>query len=270
MAVVPTATTFGVGNCASLSCVNDPYSGASRAGKVPLYVQSFSKGHKCLPSQSSSRSARPRTMMMSMTIPIVPYMPQENNWQLIDVWNALYRERLVLIGSYIDVNISNDTLSTLLYLDSLESTKRLTVYVNGCGGDILSAFALYDTMRNLKAPFSTHCIGIAHDIGAFILASGEKGERTCTILSRTSFQPLVGSAQGQADDVLNETRELVRIRDKLYNELSGFTGQTMEKINKEFARFKSFTPKEAQEFGIVDRIIRPHRLRPPPEKEESE
>ncbi|XP_048231123.1 ATP-dependent Clp protease proteolytic subunit-related protein 2, chloroplastic isoform X2 [Ricinus communis] len=117
--------------------------------------------------------------------------------------------------------------------------------------------AIYDTMQSLKSPVGTHCVGFAYNLAGFILAAGEKGNRSAMPLSRIALQSPAGAARGQADDIRNEANELLRIKDYLYNELAKKTGQPAEKINKDLSRMKRFNAQEALDYGLIDRIIRP-------------
>ncbi|KAG6579449.1 ATP-dependent Clp protease proteolytic subunit-related protein 2, chloroplastic, partial [Cucurbita argyrosperma subsp. sororia] len=123
-------------------------------------------------------------------------VPGEGTWQWVDLWNALYRERVVFIGQNVDEEFSNQILATILYLDSIETSKKLYMYINGPGGD------------SLQSPVATHCVGCAYNLAAFLLAAGEKGNRSVMPLSRIALQPPSAAARGQADDIRNEANEL--------------------------------------------------------------
>lgn len=200
--------------------------------------------------------------MMPIGTPRVPFRtPGEGTWQWVDLWNALYRERVIFIGQHIDEEFSNQILATMLYLDSVDSDKKMYLYINGPGGDLTPSLSLYDTMQSLKSPVCTHCVGYAYNLAGFLLAAGEKGNRVAMPLSRIALQSPAGAARGQADDIQNEASELIRIKDYLYKELAKNTGQTVEKINQDLSRMKRFNAQEALEYGLIDRIIRPPRIK---------
>ncbi|OAY80685.1 ATP-dependent Clp protease proteolytic subunit-related protein 2, chloroplastic [Ananas comosus] len=200
--------------------------------------------------------------MMPIGTPRVPYRtPGEGTWQWVDLWNALYRERVIFIGQHIDEEFSNQVLATMLYLDSIESSKKLYLYINGPGGDLTPSMAIYDTMQSLKSAVATQCVGYAYNLAGFLLAAGEKGSRVAMPLSRIALQSPAGAARGQADDIRNEANELLRIRDYLFGELAKKTGQPVEKINKDLSRLKRFTAQEALDYGLIDRILRPARIK---------
>ncbi|KAJ8497540.1 hypothetical protein OPV22_008092 [Ensete ventricosum] len=227
-----------------------------------------SAGFHCRVHQSLSfrhpakRGSKGRIFMMPIGTPRVPYRtPGEGTWQWVDLWNALYRERVIFIGEHIDEEFSNQVLASMLYLDSIESSKKLHLYINGPGGDLTPSMAIYDTMQSLKSPVATHCIGYAFNMAGFLLAAGEKGSRVGMPLCRVALQSPAGAARGQADDIRNETNELLRIRDYLFGELARHTGQPVEKIHKDLSQVKRFTAKEALEYGLIDRILRPARIK---------
>lgn len=200
--------------------------------------------------------------MMPIGTPRVPYRtPGEGTWQWVDLWNALYRERVIFIGQHIDEEFSNQVLATMLYLDSMDDSKKLHLYINGPGGDLTPSMAIYDTMQSLKSPVATNCVGYAYNLAGFLLAAGEKGNRVAMPLCRIALQSPAGAARGQADDVRNEANELLRIRDYLFGELAKKTGQPIEKINKDLSRMKRFNAQEALEYGLIDRILRPARIK---------
>ncbi|CAN6202670.1 unnamed protein product [Urochloa humidicola] len=211
---------------------------------------------------SNKKATRARISTMSIGTPRVPYRtPGEGTWQWLDIWNALYRERIIFIGDNIDEEFSNQVLASMLYLDSVDNTKKILLYINGPGGDLTPCMALYDTMLSLKSPIGTHCLGFAFNLAGFILAAGEKGSRTGMPLCRISLQSPAGAARGQADDIENEANELIRIKNYLYGKLAEHTGHSVEKIHEDLSRVKRFDAEGALEYGIIDRIIRPSRIK---------
>lgn len=237
--------------------------GSFGVGKPNVNADFHAKVHETINSRSSKgKATRARVGMMPIGTPRVPYRtPGEGTWQWVDLWNALYRERVIFIGQNIDEEFSNQVLATMLYLDSIESSKRLYMYINGPGGDLTPSLAIYDTMQSLKSPVATHCVGYAYNLAGFLLAAGEKGNRFAMPLSRIALQSPAGAARGQADDIRNEANELLRIRDYLYRELANKTGQPIEKVNKDLSRIKRFNAQEALEYGLIDRIVRPPRIK---------
>ncbi|OVA06791.1 ClpP [Macleaya cordata] len=253
----------------SLNCTSNVFSGLKLhstslfgSKKPNLTVEFHEKVHKSLQSRTCSKPTRARFGMMPIGTPRVPYRtPGEGTWQWVDLWNALYRERVIFIGQEVDEELSNQILATMLYLDSMDSSKMLYLYINGPGGDLTPCMAIYDTMQSLKSPVGTHCVGYAYNLAGFLLAAGDKGNRFAMPLSRIALQSPAGAARGQADDIRNEADELLRIRDYLFEELSKKTGQPVEQINKDLSRMKRFNAQEALDYGLIDRIIRPPRIK---------
>ncbi|KAH7514080.1 hypothetical protein FEM48_Zijuj11G0050500 [Ziziphus jujuba var. spinosa] len=233
------------------------------AGKPNLTIEFYGKVNKSLqPRLHNHKPSRAQFGMMPIGTPRVPYRtPGEGTWQWVDLWNALYRERVIFIGQHIDEEFSNQILATMLYLDSIDDSKKLYMYINGPGGDLTPSMAIYDTMQSLKSPVGTHCVGYAYNLAAFLVAAGEKGNRFAMPLSRIALQSPAGAARGQADDIQNEANELLRIRDYLFNELAEKTGQPVEKIYKDLSRMKRFNAQEALEYGLIDRVVRPPRIK---------
>ncbi|TKY55394.1 ATP-dependent Clp protease proteolytic subunit-related protein 2 [Spatholobus suberectus] len=233
------------------------------AAKPNVTAEFYGKVHKTLQCRYANHNpSRAHIRMMPIGIPRVPYRtPGEGTWQWVDLWNALYRERVIFIGQEIDEEFSNQILATMLYLDSIDNSKKLYMYINGPGGDLTPSMAIYDTMQSLQSAVATHCVGYAYNLAAFLLAAGEKGNRFAMPLSRIALQSPAGAARGQADDICNEANELLRIRDYLFNELAKKTGQPVEKITKDLSRMKRFNSQEALEYGLIDRIVRPPRIK---------
>ncbi|XP_024545015.1 ATP-dependent Clp protease proteolytic subunit-related protein 2, chloroplastic isoform X2 [Selaginella moellendorffii] len=220
---------------------------------------------------SRSANARPRragicraqVTMMPIGTPKVPYRtPGEGTWQFVDIWNVLYRERIIFIGQHIDEEFGNQVLATMLYLDSVDSSKDLHFYMSCPGGDLTPSMAIYDTMGSVKSRMGTMALGYAYNIAGFLLAAGEKGMRTSMPLTRIAIQPPQGAARGKAADIQNEAKELSRVRDYLFKQLAVKTGHPEEKIHKDFSRIKRFSAQEALDYGLIDKIIRPPTVKP--------
>ncbi|PIN05556.1 ATP-dependent Clp protease, proteolytic subunit [Handroanthus impetiginosus] len=233
-----------------------------------LNVEFSDKVYKSIERCRNGKATRGCITMMPIGTPRVPYRNHaEGTWQWVDMWNALYRERIIYIGDDLKAEFSNQILATMLYLDMVDDSKKLYLYISGPGGDLTPGLAIYDTMKSLKSPIGTHCLSYAYAMAAFILAAGEKGSRSIFPLSSVALEAPDGEAFGQADDIRNEATELVRVRDYLFKELAQNTGQPLEKIYKDLNLVKYFDAEEAVEYGIVDRIARPPRAKPTTLKE---
>jgi ATP-dependent Clp protease, protease subunit len=175
----------------------------------------------------------------------------------MDIYSRLLKERIIFIGTPIDDHVANLVVAQLLFLQSEDSSKDISLYLNSPGGSVYAGLAIYDTMQTIKPDVSTVCMGMAMSMGAVILAGGAKGKRyslpNATILIH---QPL-GGAEGQAADIEITAREILRLRTLIYDILVKHTGQTMERIKLDSDRNFYMTPQTAVEYGIVDDILTP-------------
>eukprot|EP00250_Pteridium_aquilinum_P003338 c13655_g1_i1 orf=295-1149(-) len=221
-------------------------------------------------SYGRSGGSRAQVTMMPIGTPKVPYRtPGEGGWQWVDIWNVLYRERIIFIGQYIDEEFGNQVLATMLYLDSIDSSKNLYLYLNSPGGDVTPSMALYDTMDSIKSPVGTLALGYAYNIAGFLLAAGAKGLRVAMPLTRIALVSPAGTARGQADDIQNEAKELIRVRNYLFDQVAKKTGQPVEKVTQDLSRMKRFSAQEALDYGLIDRIVRPQRIKAEAPKKEA-
>ncbi|KAL3133756.1 hypothetical protein ABBQ32_008240 [Trebouxia sp. C0010 RCD-2024] len=202
---------------------------------------------------------RQTTRMMPIGVPRVPYRtPKEGGWQWVDIWNCLYRERIIFLGKAIDEETGNQLVATMLYLDS-ENKKDLNLYINCSGGDVVPCLALHDTMRHIKSDVVTVGFGGCMGMSGFLLAVGKKGKRYVLPNTRIMLHHPSGSARGQASDIQNEARELLRIRSYVNKMLAEATGKPLERVQHDFNRNYYFNTQEAKEYGIIDNIIKPPR-----------
>ncbi|OMO97404.1 ClpP [Corchorus capsularis] len=255
----------------SLSCRTMLYSGLKlqspglfATARPNLSADFFGRVNKSLQCGTrNGKATRSQVRMMPIGTPRVPYkVPGEGTWQWLDIWNALYRERIIFLGQNIDEEFSNQILATMLYLDSIDGNKMMCFYITCLGGDLNPSLAIYDTVKSLKSAVGTNCLGYAYDLAGFLLAAGEKGHRCAMPLSTIALQAPAGSARGQADAIRNEANELLRIRDYLFGELAKNTGQPVEKINQDLGRSgKRFDAQKALEYGLIDRIVKPQRIK---------
>ena len=172
-----------------------------------------------------------------------------------DIFSRLLRERIVFLGSEIDDDVANSIVAQLLLLDSENSEKDIMLYINSPGGVITAGMAIYDTMKLIKAPVSTICLGDAASMGAFLLSGGEKGKRLALPHSRVLIHQPLGGAQGQATDIEIQANEILRIKKSLNSILASNTGQPLKKIEKDTDRDYIMTAQEAVEYGMIDKVI---------------
>lgn len=211
-------------------------------------------------ARSCGTVSRRLVTKMPVAVPRVPYRtPQEGNWQWVDLWNCLYRERILFVGQGVTEELGNQLVGTLLYLDSV-SQKDLQMYINTCeGGSLVPSLALYDTMRHLKSDIVTVGFGGVMGMAAFLMCSGTKGKRLSLAHTRIMMHLPSGAARGSSTDMWNETRELLRIRGYMLKCLEQQTGKTKEKLLEDFSRNTYFTPETAVEYGLIDQVLRPRR-----------
>ena len=173
-----------------------------------------------------------------------------------DIFSRLLKDRIVFIGSAIDENTASVVVAQLLFLAGEDDKKDIHLYINSPGGSVVAGLAIYDTMQYVKPDVSTICIGQAASMGAILLAGGAKGKRFSLPNSRIMIHQVLGGAEGQATDIEIQTRELLRIKKRLNEILSKDTKQSLSKIEKDTDRDFFMEPKEAIEYGLIDKIIK--------------
>lgn len=193
---------------------------------------------------------------MPIGVPKVPYqMPGDTYTQWIDIYNRLYRERIIFIGRDIDDELANQVIAVMLYLASEDPDKDIMVYINSPGGVVSSGMAIYDTMQHIKADVVTICVGLAASMGSFLLAAGTPGKRLALPHSRIMVHQPSGGTRGQATDIQIEAKEIIRIRHQLNEIYAANTGQPIEKIEKDMDRDFFLSAEQAKEYGLIDRVL---------------
>ncbi|KAG2452572.1 hypothetical protein HYH02_002809 [Chlamydomonas schloesseri] len=191
--------------------------------------------------------------------PVVCQGPPPPNPLVIErfqgVVSQLFQQRIVRLGGAVDDDMANLLVAQLLYLDSVDPKRDITMYVNSPGGSVTAGMAVFDTMRHIRPDVSTCCIGLAASMGAFILASGQQGKRYSLPNSRIMIHQPLGGAQGQATDIEIQANEILHHKLTLNGYLAQFTGQSMDTITKDTDRDFFMSPQEAIEYGLVDAII---------------
>ncbi|KAF7139565.1 hypothetical protein RHSIM_Rhsim07G0100900 [Rhododendron simsii] len=178
-------------------------------------------------------------MMLEMETPVVKRKIPGGGTESVDLWSFLVKltrifmvqegERIFVICEDIDEDLSDELQTLLLHFDSQNSDKPFLFIFDCLGGDVHPCLQIYDTLQYLESPIATHCIATAANMAAFLLAAGDKGKRSASPHSMIVLQPLAGTADGQADDAINEVNELIRVRDYLFNQLSIKTGHPIKK-----------------------------------------
>jgi len=172
-----------------------------------------------------------------------------------DIYSRLLKDRIIFLADEIETHQANLIVAELLYLESLDSTQDIYLYINSPGGEVIPGMAIYDTMQYIKAPVATICLGQAASLAALILAAGRKGKRYALPHSRILIHQPWGGAQGQATDIEIQAKELIRIKRMINEILSKHTGQPVEKIQKDTERDYFMSPEEAKDYGLIDQII---------------
>jgi ATP-dependent Clp protease, protease subunit len=172
-----------------------------------------------------------------------------------DIYSRLLKDRIIMLGSAIDDNVSNSIVAQLLFLEAENPEKDITLYINSPGGSITSGMAIYDTMQYIKPNVSTVCIGMAASMGAFLLAAGEKGKRFALPNSEVMIHQPLGGAQGQATEIEIAARRILFLKDKLNKILAERTGQSLETLQRDTERDNFMTADRALEYGLIDKVI---------------
>ena len=175
----------------------------------------------------------------------------------MDIYSRLLKERIIFIGTPIDDTVANLVVAQLLFLQSEDATKDISMYINSPGGSIYAGLAIYDTMQYIKPDVATFCMGMAMSMGAVILAAGAKGKRYALPHSTILIHQPLGGAEGQAADIEITAREILRLRDALYSILSNHTGQTTDIIKRDSDRNYYLSAQDAVTYGLIDEILSP-------------
>ncbi|MDH5710814.1 MAG: ATP-dependent Clp endopeptidase proteolytic subunit ClpP [Gammaproteobacteria bacterium] len=172
-----------------------------------------------------------------------------------DIYSRLLKERVIFIVGPIEDHMANLIVAQLLFLESENPDKDISVYINSPGGSVTAGMAIYDTMQFIKPDVSTLCIGQAASMGAFLLAGGTKGKRFCLPHSRVMIHQPLGGFQGQATDIDIHAREILKIREQLNRLLAHHTGQSIETIDNDTERDNFMSSSQAKEYGLVDDVL---------------
>lgn len=191
-----------------------------------------------------------------MAIPLPVVIETEGRYErAYDIYSRLLKDRIVFLGFVINDDVANLIIAQLLFLESQDPDKDISLYINSPGGSVTAGLAIYDTMMYVKPDISTICIGQAASMGAVLLAAGSKGKRYSLPNSRIMIHQPWGGAEGSAADIQIHAREILRIRNDLNNILSTHTGQPFEKIERDTDRDFFMNAQEALNYGLIDKVI---------------
>jgi ATP-dependent Clp protease protease subunit len=172
-----------------------------------------------------------------------------------DIYSRLLKERVIFLVGPVNDQSANLVVAQLLFLESENPDKDISLYINSPGGSVSAGMAIFDTMNFIKPDVSTLCTGMAASMGAFLLSAGAKGKRFSLPNSRVMIHQPLGGAQGQATDIEIHAREILRLRGELNKMLSEHTGQPLDKIERDTERDYFMSAHEAQAYGLVDKVI---------------
>ena len=172
-----------------------------------------------------------------------------------DIYSRLLEDRVVFLSGPVTNELANLVVAQLIYLESKDPTKDISLYINSPGGEVTAGMAIYDTMQYIRCDVSTICIGMAASMGAFLLSSGTKGKRFALPNSEIMIHQVLGGSQGQASDVEIQTKQLLKIKNKLNRLLAENVGKPVEEVERDTDRDNYLTAEEAKEYGIVDQVF---------------
>ena len=172
-----------------------------------------------------------------------------------DIYSRLLKERIIFLGDAIDDNIANTVIAQLLFLESEDKNKDIKLYVNSPGGSVSAGLAIYDTMQYVKADVSTICVGMAASMAAVLLTAGAKGKRFALPNAEILLHQIMGGVQGQAIDIKISAQHILSLKDRLNKILSLHTGNSLEQIEKDTDRDFYMDAKQAQKYGLIDKVI---------------
>ena len=192
----------------------------------------------------------------------VPYVIEQTSRgeRSYDIYSRLLKERIIFLGDEVNDQTASLIVAQLLFLESEDPDKDISLYINSPGGSITAGMAIYDTMQYIKPDVSTICVGMAASMGAFLLSSGAKGKRYALPNSEIMIHQPLGGTKGQATDIRIHADRIIKMREKLNTLMSEQTGKSIEIINKDTERDFFMTAHEAKEYGLVDSVMFKHGI----------
>jgi len=175
-----------------------------------------------------------------------------------DIYSRLLNERIIFLGSAVDDQVANLIVAQLLHLESVDPDKDISIYINSPGGSIYAGLAIYDTMQFVKPDVSTICCGIAMSMGSLLLAGGAKGKRLSLPNSRILIHQPSAGFEGQSTDIEIHAREILKTRARIDEIYAHHTGRPIEEVHRDMERDHFFRPDQAQDYGLIDRVIEHH------------
>jgi ATP-dependent Clp protease protease subunit len=192
-----------------------------------------------------------------ITSSMTPYIIEERQMNVaqMDVFSRLMMDRVMFLGTAIDDQVANVIQAQLLFLQSVDPKRDIQMYINSPGGSVYAGLGIYDTMQYISPDVATICTGMAASMGAVLLCAGQEGKRTSLPHSRVMIHQPLGGAQGQASDIEITAREILKLKDELYQIIAKHSGQTLEKVNQDSDRDYWMKAEEAKAYGMVDEVL---------------
>lgn len=180
---------------------------------------------------------------------------RQMNIAVFDVFSRLMMDRIIFMGTGISDQIANIVQAQLLFLESTDSTKDISIYINSPGGSVYAGLGIYDTMQFIKPDVATICTGIAASMAAVLLCAGEKGKRSGLTHSRVMIHQPLSGVQGQASDIEIAAKEVLKLKDELYHIIANHSGQAFDKVYEDSDRDYWMKAEVAKEYGMIDEIL---------------
>ena len=196
----------------------------------------------------------PRDVVNNMLVPMVVEQTARGE-RAYDIFSRLLKERVIFVTGPVEDGMATLISAQLLFLESENPKKEISIYINSPGGVVTAGLAMYDTMQYVRPPITTVCLGQAASAASWLLAAGQKGQRFALPNSRVMLHQPSGGYQGQATDMASYAQEIVKIKRRLNEIYAKHTGQPVEVIEKMLDRDKFLTPQEAKEFGLIDEVF---------------
>jgi ATP-dependent Clp protease protease subunit len=188
---------------------------------------------------------------------VTPYIIEERqlNMTQMDVFSRLMMDRIIFLGAAIDDYVANIIQAQLLFLESVDSNKDISIYINSPGGGVYAGLGIYDTMQFIKPEINTICTGMAASMAAVLMCAGQKGKRSALPHSRIMIHQPLGGAQGQASDIEITAREILKLKKELFEIIAKHSNQTLEKVTQDSDRDYWMKADEAKKYGMIDEIL---------------
>jgi len=197
------------------------------------------------------------TYLGKITSSLTPYIMEERQMNItqMDVFSRLMMDRIIFLGTGINDQVANIIQAQLLFLESVDSSKDISIYINSPGGGVYAGLGIYDTMQFIKPDVATICTGMAASMGAVLMCAGQKGKRSALPHSRIMIHQPMGGAQGQASDMEITVKEIGKLKTELYDIIADHSGQTFDKVQEDSDRDYWMKASEAKEYGMIDEIL---------------